>query len=46
LPSGALAEALRSALGAGEFPAAGPLLVLTGWAVVAGVAASRLVRWT
>lgn len=46
LPSGALAEALRAALGAGVFPPAGPLLVLAGWAVVAGGAASRLVRWT
>ena len=45
LPSGALAEALRDALGAGEFPAPGPLLVLAGWAVVAGVLAARLVRW-
>ena len=45
LPSGALAEALRDALGAGVFPAPGTLLVLAGWAVVGGVAASRLVRW-
>ncbi|MBC3192517.1 ABC transporter permease [Pseudonocardia sp. C8] len=45
LPSGALAEALRDALGAGGFPAPGSLLVLAGWAVAAGVLASRLVRW-
>jgi ABC-2 type transport system permease protein len=45
LPSGALAEALRAALGAGEFPPAGPLLVLAGWAVVAGLVAARTVRW-
>ncbi|ANY08993.1 ABC transporter permease [Pseudonocardia sp. HH130630-07] len=46
LPSGALAEALRAALGTGEFPPAGPLLVLAGWAVAAGLLAARTVRWT
>ena len=45
LPSGALAEALRDALGAGMFPPAGPLLVLAGWAIVAGLVAARTVRW-
>ncbi|GAA1403056.1 ABC transporter permease [Pseudonocardia kongjuensis] len=45
LPSGALADALRAALGEGRFPAIGSLLVLAGWAVAAGLAAARLVRW-
>lgn len=45
LPSGALAEALRDALGAGVFPAPGSLLVLAGWAVAAGLLAARTVRW-
>ncbi|MFP5021366.1 ABC transporter permease [Pseudonocardia phyllosphaerae] len=45
LPSGALAEALRAALGAGQFPPAGSLLVLAGWAVAAGLLAARTVRW-
>ncbi|MFP5071473.1 ABC transporter permease [Pseudonocardia nantongensis] len=45
LPSGALAEALRAALGDGTFPAVGSLLVLAGWAVVAGLVAARTVRW-
>lgn len=45
LPSGALAEALRSALGTGTFPDAAPLLVLAAWAVVAGLVAARTVRW-
>lgn len=45
LPSGALAEALRASLGTGTFPAPGPLLVLAGWALVAGLLAARTVRW-
>lgn len=44
LPSGALAEGLRTALAEGRFPGAHPLLVLLGWAVVAGVVAGRTVR--
>jgi ABC-2 type transport system permease protein len=44
LPSGALAEGLRTALSAGQAPGAGPVLVLLAWAVVAGLAAARLVR--
>ena len=44
LPSGALAEGLRVALVDGAFPGAGPFLVLAAWAVVAGVAAVRLVK--
>lgn len=45
LPSGALAEALRASLGTGTFPEPGSLLVLAGWAVVAGLLAARTVRW-
>lgn len=45
LPSGALAEALRDAVGAGTFPGARPLLVLAGWAAVAAAVAARTVRW-
>jgi ABC-2 type transport system permease protein len=45
LPSGALAESLRGAMGAAPFPGAAPLLVLLGWAVVAAVVAARTVRW-
>ena len=44
LPSGALAEGLRTVLATGAPPAAGPVLVLLAWAVVAGLAAARLVR--
>lgn len=45
LPSGALAEGLRTALTAGHAPAVAQVLVLVGWAVVAAAAAVRLVRW-
>jgi ABC-2 type transport system permease protein len=45
LPSGALAEGLRAALLTGHAPTAGQILVLVGWAAVAGAAAVRLVRW-
>lgn len=45
LPSGALAEGLRAALTTGQAPTAMQVLVLVGWAAVAGVAAVRLVRW-
>ena len=41
---GALAEGRRTELARGAPPAAGPVLVLLGWAVVAGLAAARLVR--
>ena len=44
LPSGALAEGLRTALTAGASPGATPVLVLLAWAAVAGLAATRLVR--
>ncbi len=44
LPSGALAEGLRSALADGAFPGAQPVLVLLAWAAVAGLLATRLVR--
>jgi ABC-2 type transport system permease protein len=47
LPSGALAEALRVALGTGvAAAAAGPLLVLAAWAVGAALAARRWFRWS
>lgn len=45
LPSGALAEALRATMVEGSAPGAGPVLVLVGWAVVAGLVAARAVRW-
>jgi ABC-2 type transport system permease protein len=45
LPSGALAEGLRSALVDGTF-AWGPLGVLAGWAIVAGAVASRTTKLT
>ncbi|MDQ4117911.1 MAG: ABC transporter permease [Actinomycetota bacterium] len=45
LPSGALAESLRGAMGAAPSAGALPLLVLTGWAVLAAVVAARTVRW-
>jgi ABC-2 type transport system permease protein len=44
LPSGALGEALRAALGSGRL-AVVPLLVLLGWAVAGGAAAARWFRW-
>jgi ABC-2 type transport system permease protein len=48
LPSGALAEGLRTTLTAGAPPGAPPgatpVLVLLAWAAVAGLAATRLVR--
>jgi len=45
LPSGALADVLRDALGGGATNAGRSWLVLTVWAVVAPVTASRLFRW-
>ncbi|MEV7044306.1 ABC transporter permease [Amycolatopsis sp. NPDC051061] len=45
LPSGALAEGLRSALVDGAF-APGPMLVLAVWAVLAGALASRTTKLT
>ncbi|MBW0104667.1 ABC transporter permease [Pseudonocardia sp. KRD291] len=45
LPSGALAEALRATMVEGAAPGTGPVLVLVGWAVVAGLVAARTVRW-
>ena len=44
LPSGALAEGLRIALAGGAGTVTQPVLVLIGWAVVAGVLAARTVR--
>ena len=44
LPSGALGDALRSALTDAVWPA-GPIAVLLGWAIVAGLAAVRWFRW-
>jgi ABC-2 type transport system permease protein len=44
LPTGAGFNALHAAFG-GQSPGAGPLLVLTGWAIVTSVAAARLFRW-
>jgi ABC-2 type transport system permease protein len=44
LPSGALADGLRTALADGAFPGAQPILVLLGWAVVAAAVATRTVR--
>ncbi|MDT7708752.1 MAG: type transport system permease protein [Pseudonocardiales bacterium] len=45
LPSGALAEGLRTALIAGHSPGAVPLLVLVGWTVLATGLSVRTVRW-
>ncbi len=44
LPSGALAEGLRTALATGGAPGLTPVLVLVGWTVVAGGTAVRAVR--
>lgn len=45
LPSGALGEAMRSALADGV-PAVGPLLVLAAWAAGLGALTARLFRWS
>jgi ABC-2 type transport system permease protein len=45
LPSGAMAEGLRTALSTGHPPTAGQVLVLVAWALVGAAAAVRLVRW-
>ena len=45
LPSGALGDALRTALVDGGWPW-GPWAVLVAWGAVAGVLASRLFRWS
>jgi ABC-2 type transport system permease protein len=45
LPSGALAEGLRTAL-LGGAPTLGQVLVLLAWAVIAGGIAGRTVRWS
>lgn len=47
LPSGALGEAMRSALGHGgaSGPALVSLAVLAGWALLFGAAAARFFRW-
>jgi ABC-2 type transport system permease protein len=44
LPSGALAEGLRTALIDGQGPGLGPVLVLLGWTAVAVAVAVRTVR--
>ncbi|MDQ2710368.1 MAG: multidrug ABC transporter permease, partial [Actinomycetota bacterium] len=44
LPSGALAEGLRTALMDGRFPGAHPMLVLLCWALAAAAVAARTVR--
>ncbi|MDT7713712.1 MAG: type transport system permease protein [Pseudonocardiales bacterium] len=44
LPSGALAEGLRTALSAGHAPSAVQVLVLVGWTVVASALALRTVK--
>ena len=44
LPSGALGESLRAALGDGVL-AAGPLAVLAAWAVVGAVLTARTFSW-
>ncbi len=45
LPSGALGDALRSALSAGSAPLQ-PILVLAAWSVVLGLGAVRFARWS
>ncbi|WP_346278288.1 ABC transporter permease [Pseudonocardia sp.] len=44
LPSGALAEGLRTALSAGQAPSAAQVLVLVGWTLVASALALRTVK--
>lgn len=44
LPSGALADGLRTALVDGAFPGFGPLAVLAGWGAAAGLLASRTTK--
>jgi ABC-2 type transport system permease protein len=44
LPSGALADGLRTALVDGAFPGFGPLAVLAGWGAAAGLLATRTTK--
>jgi ABC-2 type transport system permease protein len=44
LPSGALAESLRTTLSTGQAPAFGPVLVLLGWTIAAAAIAMKAVR--
>jgi len=44
LPSGALAEGLRTVLTTGAAPGAGPVLVLLAWAAAGTALAVRTVR--
>ncbi len=44
LPSGALAEGLRTALATGQAPGSGPVLVLLAWTALAAAVAVRTVR--
>jgi ABC-2 type transport system permease protein len=46
LPSGALAEGLRTALSSGAAPGLGPVVVLVVWTAAATALAVRTVRWT
>ncbi len=45
LPSGALADGLRTTLATGAAPGWGPIAVLVAWTVVPALAAAKLVRW-
>ncbi|MBO0876324.1 MAG: ABC transporter permease [Pseudonocardia sp.] len=44
LPSGALAEGLRTTLLEGQFPGSHPILVLLGWAIASAAVAARAVK--
>lgn len=45
LPAGALSESVRGVLVEGREPALGAMAALTGWAVIAPLAAARWFRW-
>jgi ABC-2 type transport system permease protein len=45
LPTAALADGLRTSLATGAAPTEQQVLVLAVWAMLAGSAAVRLVRW-
>lgn len=46
LPSGALVDALTSAVVLGTAPSAGPVVVLVGWAALGAAVAARTFRWS